>query len=43
MHRYTAVIEREDGSTFTQDYDEFEDLVELRDALGDEYKIVEIY
>lgn len=43
MSGYTALIEREDGSTYTQYYDEFEDLVELVDSLGEGYKICDVY
>lgn len=40
---YTAVIERPDGSTYEQDYYQFEDLVYLASILGRDYWIVDIY
>lgn len=43
MSGYTALIEREDGSTYTQYYGEFEDLVVLTDSLGEGYKICDVY
>ena len=43
MPNYYAVIEREDGSTYIQGYNEFEDLLDLRDSLGDDYLIVDVY
>lgn len=39
----TAVIERPDGSTYEQVYKEFEDLLSLKESLGDDYWIVDIY
>ena len=41
--KYTAVIERPDGSTFYQDYGDFVDLVELIEILGDDYWVVDIF
>lgn len=39
-----AVVERPDGSTFVQPYSgEFEDLLALKESLGDDYWIVSIY
>lgn len=40
---YTAVIERPDGSTYEQDYKDFEDLLLLKQMLGNDYWIVDIY
>lgn len=40
---YTAVIERPDGTTYTQDFKEFEDLEILAQMLGPDYWIVDIY
>ena len=40
---YIAIIERADNSTYEQVYDDFDELVELSDHLGDDYKIVAIY
>lgn len=40
---YTAVIECPDGSTYEQDYKDFEGLLALREMLGDDYWIVAIY
>lgn len=40
---YTAVIERPDGSTYLQDYKEFEDLIWLSNILGSDYLIVDIF
>lgn len=40
--RYTAVIERPDGSTYLQGYNEFEDLVDMLRFLGD-YIVVDIF
>ena len=41
--RYTAVIEDPDGITYTQPYDDFDELRELKDSLGDDYWIVDIF
>lgn len=41
--RYTAVIERDDGSTFYQTYNEFEDLLYFFCSLGPSYRIVDIF
>lgn len=43
MTFYYAVIECPDGSTYTQRYKEFEDLVYLASSLGKGYWIVDIY
>ena len=40
---YYAVIERSDGSTYTQRYKEFEDLVNLLYSLGRDYLVVDIF
>lgn len=40
---YYAVIEREDGSTYTQPYREFEELQMLLTFLGPGYLVVDIY
>ena len=40
---YYAVIERPDGTTYTQEYGEFYDLVDLKESLGPDYWIVDIY
>lgn len=40
---YYAVIERDDGTTYTQRYKEFEDLVSLLYSLGPDYWIVDIF
>lgn len=40
---YTAIIECPDGSTFEQFYKDFEDLIELKECIGDDYWIVDIY
>lgn len=37
---YTAIIERPDGSTFEQVYDDLEELILI---LGDDYWVVDIY
>ena len=40
----TAVIECPDGTTYTQQIgDDFNDLQELKEMLGNEYWIVDIY
>lgn len=41
--RYTALIERDDGSTYEQHYDEIEDLIYLMDHLGIGYMICDVY
>ena len=43
MPSYEALIERPDGSTYVQPFNDFYELLELRDTLGDEYLIVEVY
>lgn len=43
MTRYTAVIEDPDGITYQQGFDDFDELLELKSMLGDEYWIVDIY
>ncbi len=43
MEGYTAVIERLDGSTYEQNYQDFDDLIDLKQSLGDDYWIVSIY
>lgn len=40
---YFAVIERCDGTTYTQRYKEFEDLLFLISMLGRDYKVVDIF
>ena len=40
---YTAVIERPDGSTYLQQYDDFYGLLDLKDMLGPDYLIVDIF
>lgn len=40
---YTVVVERPDGSTFSQEYQEFEDLITFFKSLGEDYWIVDIY
>ena len=40
---YTAVIECPDGTTYEQDYKDFEDLLLLKQMLGNDYWIVDIY
>jgi len=40
---YFAVIERDDGTTYTQCYREFEDLQQLLYMLGDDYLVCDIY
>lgn len=42
MGRYIALIERDDGSTYEQYFDDLEDLCDLQDSLGS-YYIVQIY
>lgn len=41
--RYYALIECPDGETYIQGYDEFEDLINLYNSLGDGFSIQEIY
>ena len=43
MTRYTAVIERPDGSTYYQGYNDFDELRELALMLGPDYWIVDIF
>ena len=43
MPSYEAVIERPDGSTYVQPFNDFYELLELRRSLGDDYWIVEVY
>ena len=43
MSRYVAVIERPDGTTYTQAYADFDDLIDLKEVLGDTYWIVDIF
>lgn len=40
---YTALIERDDGSTYTQQYAEIEDLIDLLESLGEGYKVCDVY
>lgn len=40
---YHAVIERPDSSTYIQQFKDFENLQELKEMLGDDYWIVEIF
>lgn len=42
--RYKALIEcLVDGSTYLQDYEDFYDLIDLADSLGQFYRIAMIY
>lgn len=43
MEKTYAVIERPDGSTYTQEFADLDSLRELLDSLGDDYLIVDIY
>lgn len=38
-----AVIERPDGTSYTQPYQEFEDLLDLVASIGPDYLIVDIW
>ena len=38
-----AVIEREDGTTYTQEFEDLYGLINLIDSLGDGYEIVDIF
>lgn len=40
---YFVVVERDDGTTFTQKYYEFEQLVDFVYSLGSDYLVVDIY
>ena len=40
---YYAIIERPDGSTYEQGYDDFYDLLDLIMFLGRKYRVVEVY
>lgn len=40
---YHAVIEDPDGITYTQEYADFDDLLDLKMMLGPDYWIVDIY
>lgn len=41
--RYCCKIERPDGSTYEQSYNEFEDLLYIRSIIGEDYLIVDVY
>lgn len=41
--RYYALIECPDGETYSQGYNEIEDLIALSDSLGDGFSIQDIY
>lgn len=43
MTAYSCVIESPDGITWTQGYNDFDDLIDLKMMLGDDYLIVDIY
>ena len=43
MSRYIAVIENPDGITYEQPYNDFDDLIELKESLGKDYWIVDIF
>lgn len=40
---YTALVERDDGTTYEQRYNDIYDLIDLMDSLGEEYQICDIY
>ena len=43
MSRYTAVIEDPYGLTYMQQYDDFDQLLELKASLGPDYWVVDIF
>ena len=40
---YSCVIENPDGITYVQPYNDIDELIELKDMLGDDYWIVDIF
>lgn len=43
MTRFTCVIEDSDGYTYQQGFNDFDELQDLKDSLGDDYWIVDIW